>query len=209
MFRAAKRVEVPWRLYSWLKPVSALPLGSRIQPCARSKAWMAVFHRWQRWAHSGEDWDKDQQCRQPCAQTPGQWKCTNCGAVPIRCLVGAKCARLDRRKHRPDAGQSAAHSSAHSLPVGFYQGAPTPVWLSLHHIWPAFHCAARLQSSDSVTQKPPAPLADRHLGNAQTFANLTSTATFCRLENNLTPYLSRCSTRCARLQPSNSLRSSA
>src|ERR1700686_2970949 len=45
-----------------------------------------------------------------------------------------------------------------------------------------------LQSSDSVTQKPPAPLADRHLGNSQTFANLTSTATFCRLENNLTPY---------------------
>src|ERR1700721_105704 len=45
-----------------------------------------------------------------------------------------------------------------------------------------------LPSSDSVTQKPPAPLADRHLRNAQTFGNLTSTATFCRLENNLTPY---------------------
>jgi hypothetical protein len=29
-----------------------------------------------------------------------------------------------------------------------------------------------LQSSDSVTQKPPASLADRHLWNAQTFANL-------------------------------------
>src|ERR1700681_3054894 len=45
-----------------------------------------------------------------------------------------------------------------------------------------------LQSSDSVTQKPPAPLADRHLRNAQTLANLASTATFRRLENNLTPY---------------------
>lgn len=36
--RAANRVVVPCRLYSWLKPRKERPLGSRSQPCARSKA---------------------------------------------------------------------------------------------------------------------------------------------------------------------------
>src|SRR5258708_38341825 len=79
---------------------------------------------------------------------------------------------------------------------------PAPIacrWVSIKEFQHPFDChliifgrlstARRVfQSSDSVTQKPPAPFADRHLGNAQTFANLTSTATFCRLDNNLTPY---------------------
>src|SRR6185312_3806219 len=45
-----------------------------------------------------------------------------------------------------------------------------------------------LQSSDPVTQKPPAPLADLHLGNLQTLANLTPTEALRPLENNLPPY---------------------
>src|SRR5215469_5757767 len=72
-------------------------------------------------------------------------------------------------------------------------------WVSIKELQHPFDCdfiifgrlaTARgvLQASDSVTQKPPAPLADRDLGNAQSFGNLTSTATFRRLENNLTPY---------------------
>src|ERR1700693_5915308 len=79
---------------------------------------------------------------------------------------------------------------------------PAPIarrWVSIKELQHPFDCdfiifgrlsTARrvLQSSDSVTQKPPAPLADRYLRNAQTLANLASTATFCRLENNLTPY---------------------
>ena len=41
--RAANSVVVPCRLYSWAKPVSARPSGSRSQPWARSRAWMPGF----------------------------------------------------------------------------------------------------------------------------------------------------------------------
>src|SRR5450755_3770886 len=43
MSKAANNVVVPCRLYPWLNPSSALPLGSRSQPCARSKAWIDGF----------------------------------------------------------------------------------------------------------------------------------------------------------------------
>src|ERR1035438_4416174 len=43
MSKAANNVVVPCRLYPWLNPFSALPLGSRSQPCARSKAWIDGF----------------------------------------------------------------------------------------------------------------------------------------------------------------------
>src|SRR5262249_45836297 len=42
---AANRVVVPCRLYSWLNPVSALPLGSFNQPWARSRAWISGIDR--------------------------------------------------------------------------------------------------------------------------------------------------------------------
>jgi hypothetical protein len=78
---------------------------------------------------------------------------------------------------------------------------PAPIarrWISLKKLQHSFDrhfiifgrlATARrvLQSDEPVTQKPPAPLADRHLGNAQTLANLTSTTTFCCLKDNLTP----------------------
>src|ERR1035438_1146568 len=43
MSKAANNVVVPCRLYPWVNPFSALPLGSRSQPCARSKAWIDGF----------------------------------------------------------------------------------------------------------------------------------------------------------------------
>src|ERR1700726_28246 len=74
---------------------------------------------------------------------------------------------------------------------------PAPIarrWVSIKEFQHPFDCDfiifGRLSTARRASnpQKPPAPLADRHLGNAQTFANLTSTATFCGLENNLAPY---------------------
>ena len=43
MFKAAKSVVVPWRIYSWVKPVRERPAIERQPGWARSRAWIRDF----------------------------------------------------------------------------------------------------------------------------------------------------------------------
>ena len=121
-------------------------------------------------------------------------------------FVGAKCARLDRGNIDQMLGNQPpipAHIARRCISIKELQRPSDCDFIKSGRLSTA---RRTLQSSDSATQKPQAPLADRHFGNAQTFANLTSTAAFSALRIIWPLILSRCSIAGPDSKPSNSLR---
>ena len=146
--------------------VSALPLGRRRQPSARSRAWRCGFcqrppalpcgqrlrplaislrsvHRPPAPPRCGAAPETEPRCLRPGAQTRGPWKDPTNAAAPDEGHDGGGSARPGGHRHRPGARPPAARSSARNPWVAAPPRPPAHAPPSGHHTWACVRGAAR------------------------------------------------------------------